>query len=132
MVSGYYWPSRYLRHCSYLILFMNPGINFTNCKKYIIIRQNIEIWIESQIKLINKRTHLFDVLHTIRGTMAKVTNWAITTLADNNLLPLQNKSYVEIMRRCNFKNDHLIDPRLSLKPLYLVMFTTHQLNLLML
>ena len=42
--------------------------------------------------------------------MAKVKK-----LADNNLLPLQEKSHVEIMRRCNFKNDHIIDPRLSSK-----------------
>ena len=36
-------------------------------------------------------------------------------MADDNLLPLQEKSHSEIMRRCNFKNDHLIDPRLSFK-----------------
>ena len=36
-------------------------------------------------------------------------------MADNNLLQLQEKSHVEIIRQCNFKHDHLIDPRLSSK-----------------
>ena len=36
-------------------------------------------------------------------------------MVDNNLLPLQETSHVEIMRWCNFKNNHLIDPRLLSK-----------------
>ena len=72
MVRGYYWPIRYLRHCSYVILFMNPGINFTNCKYIYNYKANYRLSVISNNSI--KRTHLFDVIRGSRDIIYKQIN----------------------------------------------------------